>query len=724
MPRFTVFAALFLGVLLGAGAVWLVLEREAAVAVEKARAAARLHPPEPKAPPPGLGLESRERSEHGEPTRTASNARGSGSIAGQIRTRAGHPIADMELIAVAIPTRDDPSAPVMRTRSLADGGYRLSGLSNRRWSLRAFGAGHRMTSNWSDVRIARPGQQIDWIAEPVGEVPVRVVDAEGNSVPGATIRLLHGYSSALDEYHEVFSWSAADPILQLPAGSWQLAAAPEETEVDGWVSTPRPVEVRLGEHHPEIVLEARPALGIRVVTRLPPGATVWSYSAILRPLGNDEVPEPSRLLREGIEMDRVGLSDRYATTMLAPGRYQVGVRPDWRDGVLAAWTTVELRDRTVEVTLDATDLGDARLLTVLVESPTGEPIETIEDFPYALRDAAGEVLDQGSFDAVTRDGGRYGLPGVQQLFDSWREHLERPTATLSLEIRCQHPAHGIASGTVSSPEVGTIQLTWREDCRVELTFPGLERHPARRWLAVRLMRDGPHEMEREASLSACEGGVIRFAGLEPGSWTLSLGTNWGLDLEQWRDLRTIELGVGTTRETVALPEIGEIRLTSGASAPPPAHEIAVIDLEGYRAVEVHGTSQPEPGTTVIGPVQSGTYLLLAPAENERYRVQEVEVGRGTSSITWNPRQEPGWLVHVTPDSTAHEQGLRTGDRLISFGGLDPAEQGLRRASRDILQRGAPVAVVVERRGARLSFTLPVTRSMARLGIRRLVDVLF
>ncbi|MCU0728391.1 MAG: carboxypeptidase regulatory-like domain-containing protein, partial [Planctomycetes bacterium] len=210
-----------------------------------------------------------------------------GSIHGSVRTPLGEPVPGVNVSTEV--RRGDPPRKT-ETRTGTDGTYKLSSLPDAAYYLSAKAEGLRVEAVGRGP--IRPGGRLDFVASPVESVTVRVVLPDGTEPAEAEVSWT---APASTESTGSWSWTPAEPAVDLPPGPWLLSAtAGEDEEYDSEQVTftpPAPGEPR------RAMLALRGRAGILCRLRAEGGA--WSGTIQLRAahVPDDGDRDPERLLR-------------------------------------------------------------------------------------------------------------------------------------------------------------------------------------------------------------------------------------------------------------------------------------------------------------------------------------------------------------------------------------------------------------------------------------------
>ncbi|MEN8151899.1 MAG: hypothetical protein ABFS86_18940, partial [Planctomycetota bacterium] len=220
---------------------------------------------------------------------------GDGEITGVVKTRDGEPLEGVRIIAASWRTRSGPGvrlAPgqvpedpdleetvveLIRDRQFRrssrveavtgpDGRFRLTGIADRRYGVRAYCSGYRIhTKNGN----AGPGDEVNFEARLVAVLSLRVLSPDGQEAPGARVEAKDpngGRSSII--------WSDTNRTMEVRPGRYVLTAVSKDSDAKS-----DPVEMSTGGGE-TIVLRLKTVPGVRGRVVFPEGGQVrgaWVY---------------------------------------------------------------------------------------------------------------------------------------------------------------------------------------------------------------------------------------------------------------------------------------------------------------------------------------------------------------------------------------------------------------------------------------------------------------
>jgi hypothetical protein len=376
-----------------------------------------------------------------EPPSVASEP-GRGAIRGEVRDETGAPLQGA--VIVATPTEPPPAVEPdrvgggppkesnlddhlresaqrwarthgssRRTVSAADGGFELGGLDeSKSYSLAAYLEGHVLEAQGSAYALSA-GQRIDFRAESVLRIPVRLVFEGGGSPGEALLGVKRGTSE------RSYAWSSALPELRLTPGRIGVRAyagnvrsgAGRDGVDSSHASQELDLEVADQAGVPvELVLKPRTGIRGRIVDEF--GATDGRQMVRLLALGDDGEVDPEALAASR-RYARPG-GDRFHLLDLEPGRYALGLS-DWNNALIAQ-QVVSVGDGVVEIDLVVPEPDPDEHLIVRAFGPTGRPLRDLE-FRWQSRNGGGSSSAgvQGRREAD----GSYWLRPKAEFFATW-----------------------------------------------------------------------------------------------------------------------------------------------------------------------------------------------------------------------------------------------------------------------------------------------------------------
>ena len=435
--------------------------------------------------------------------------RGDGVITGTIRTRAGRPLAGVEIRAKAKPEPWPPGRPppewlidqqtdedllkylrmVVRghrrrraeqrdARSGADGTFRLTGLADCSYYVETALDGYRIEARRADPSPAPPGSTLAFTAAPVIVTNVVVLLPDGSRPETARLRLEGRRDRPVSR-----GWKPSRSEIVLTPGRWTLVA--EAGLHKEFRSDPVEFEVAEGRPAPEVVLRCRARRGIRGKVVMPElERRTWRKIAAVR-IAPGTKADPSRLQKPDRTADSFASREEYVLLDLEPGTWLVGLLMDVTRVVVHM--TVEVGDGLSTADLVVTPPDPSEYVDLTVLGPGGEPLERVE---FRSR----YVVETGRSSGPTRaqkigpgrwrvwhhskptryaEGGRYGIrASTRELGEKWIWYAREPA--LRLTIRFDRPAMLTATvqGYVGSGLEGALVLRLAPAGERVSSFPG------------------------------------------------------------------------------------------------------------------------------------------------------------------------------------------------------------------------------------------------------------
>jgi hypothetical protein len=335
------------------------------------------------------------------------------------------------------------------------GKFRLEGLADGRYTLTAHGDGYWITktSGAAGSYYVRTGEEVEFLAKPIVEIPISVRLAGGAEVQAAIIRCSDRDLTEDEDWSESlfgrgeneFSWSPAAPTLRLPAGTVHLKAFARpgtsgplgDTDGADFRSPSLKVELAAGSTPPPVVLELEGRSGIRGrLNYHTDHLQGMSPSVHLMPIPIGGALDLIELADSDPSVHLFRNNDEFSFLDLEPGRYAVGVTRDWGAPVEAH----QILDVGVGVTtcdLELPPIDPKEFLMVTVLRPDGELANNVR-FGFTHRSGGGSSSRSGGSPPRTKDGIYvYNIPG-----NAREAYYESPSEEDSFSLKLRSESYG------------------------------------------------------------------------------------------------------------------------------------------------------------------------------------------------------------------------------------------------------------------------------------------
>ena len=439
---------------------------------------------------------------------------------------------------------------------------------------------------WPEVQgyrgsIARPGDTVQYLARRVIDVPISVRHQDGTTAVGAIIRCSNLPITDDDEWSQhifgrgasEFAWSPGEPTLRLPVGTVHLRAyAAQATDAVPQMigsaderSESRELVVTSAGFPAPVILEVIPSPGIRGTLTL-----LGTYRSTTSPRISIAHLEPN----EEVDLDRLKHSElsvymnvdpEFSFMDIPTGRYLVGASRDW-SSVFSAHKVVEVSNGVTRCDLELPPIEEERFLRIMILDENGKPTSGLR-FNFTHRQG-GSSSGLGSGDPSRDAEGAflYQLPESAQA-----AYYETPTASDSFTLRLSKSGYGeVQVALTPGQEEITVQL--EAEARLLVSCQGLAgsgfQNKLRATLSPSAAQEGSElDLSAEVSKSLGSDGAVRFAGLAPGTYELTLKTRWvRIDENSWdgsQDIlkRSVVLESGANEVTLTWPVLYPLDVT-------------------------------------------------------------------------------------------------------------------------------------------------------------------
>lgn len=578
-----------------------------------------------------------------------------------------------------------------RAVSGVDGRFELSGLDETSsYSLSAFLDGHVLEAEGSANAVSA-GQRVDFRAESVQLIPVRLVYENGLAPSEGVVGVQRGNDERL------YTWSSAAPALRLTPGrvglrgyAGVLRAESGREDVDSTHAS-RELSVEVADQAGvPIELALAPRIGIRGRAIDASGSTDWRRMVRLLALGSDGEVDLEALAESGRYARLNG--DRFHLLDLEPGLYAVGLSD--RSNSLLTHAVVTVDTGVVEVELEVPEPDPEQHLIVRAFGPTGRALRDLE-FRWESRNAGGSSSGglQGRRDAD----GSWWLRPKADFFGVWGKDT-----TYALSV-----VHSQLGEREIALEQGQreVEVHYDEPVTLVVVVAGYagSGYVGKLQVALAPVVEGQPEAERGSRMHRGHGGndepfspegVARFEGLAPGRWKLDLLVETG----EWqtRLVRSIEVVATHGEESVAmdLPALYDLAIVAPHLSEGTYLILGRASSEGSESAPYDGDSYVQVGAdgrAVFRGLAAGDYVVRANGLSE-----PLEVTVPCAEVLLEARQPDCLRVTIGDlEGSMYKAGLRAGDLIFAVDGI---ELGSSQNIYEALMGAGPMELTVLRDG--------------------------
>jgi hypothetical protein len=578
---------------------------------------------------------------------------GTGVISGRVVTVDGVGVPDALIVVAAVPldppgTRPvgvgetegepvDPGDPdalrrwvdAQRTEAAlrwtattgADGGFEIAGLlDNRVFRVSAQRRGMRITNGRATVAYVTPGASLLFLAEPVVEVPIRVVRADGQPVGAAEIRI------SGESRRRV--WRPDSPPLILAPGRYDLRAVDlPHRDGDSGTQTILVEAGTDGSTAPVILtLIVRPGLRGTVrpaeptIRREP--ADMWIKAVKLAP---GATPDPAALTGRDAESAFIDdVTGVYHLADLAPGRYLVGVLrplgPRWRPVVLGE---VTIGREPVERHWTLPPPPDDAVVVVDVRGPGGTRLADVTFEAVAGRRGRGGVAGAGGVQVERLADGRF------RVFHPLTERDDEGRRLLH----------------VRAPGLGTVELAVADDQReatvrfapageLTVTIPGFASRADTEFLRLAVVPGTEEPASVPYGIRPRDDGSVVFRPLAPGPHVVMLITTAHAPWRLPPAVQRVDVVAGRQTASLSVPPMGPLTVTVPGEIAPPTSPVFLYRRDAGGAWQIFSRAYlDETGRAGFPPVP------------------DIDVQIGVAEQRMTTRTGAGGQIQFIPDAT-------------------------------------------------------------------------
>jgi hypothetical protein len=586
-----------------------------------------------------------------------------------------------------------------RTVSGADGRFELTGLDEKAsYSLSAFLEGHVLEPQGTAFAVSA-GRRIDFRAEAVQRIPVRLVYENGGQPAEAVIGVKRGGTERL------YAWTSAEPVLRLTPGRVALRGYAGVLRSEGGRG-------EVDSHHAtkELGVEVADQAGAPVELVLGPRRGI--RGRVIDAFGGNDGRQMVRLLALGsdgeVDLEDLAESRRYARLSgdrfhlldLDPGLYAVGLS-DWNNALITH-QVVSVDAGVVEVALEVPEADPEQHLIVRAFGPTGRALRDL-DFRWETRQS-GAGSRSGGIQGRRDADGSYWLRPKADFFDAWGKESSYTLTVVHAQLGEREIALTEGQREVDVSYVEPVTLVVVVDGYAGSGYVGkLE-------VALAPVVEGESEAEAQSRMQRTRSragdpfspeGVARFEGLAPGRWKLDLMVETG----QWqkRSVHTVEVVATHGEQTVAmnLPALYDVVVVAPGLSEGTYLFLNRASGESSGAGFFDGNTHAQlgaDGRAVFRGLAAGDYILRANGVSE-----PVDVTVPCGEVLLDSR-EPDCLRVAIGDmqGAMYQAGLRAGDLIVA---VDGAELGSGQNIYESIMGEGSMDLTVLREGKTFAVTL-------------------
>lgn len=552
----------------------------------------------------------------------------------------------------------------------AQGAYQFTGMSDDRWSLSAHKRGFRVQRAESGGYV-RIGQEVDFDAIEVIELPVRVFAESGAPLPSAVIHCKGSERS--DQWS--FKWSADEPRVWLPAGSYDVTAFSSDSNGDRDAdeneasedSESQSVMLETGVAHEELNFTLRPRRGIKGVVLLPTdGVSGIRPRVHLMTLVPGAEPDLEALASS---RDHGGSQSgtEFQFLDLDVGSYVVGVSRSRRTPIVAH-QVVELAAGVIECELRVPEIDRSKMIVATVTGPNGSVLSGV-DFDFTHKSPNG-----------SRSGGTQSLRDRNQAYlieipkDSV-EDWDTGGEGASFELTAEHDDYGSQSVDLVAGQ-SEVSFAFSMPANLRLTVAGYagSEYIGRVTVNCRLAGEeqrgffGRGGGGRE-SLSA--EGTTEFKRLAPGSYEVVLGLNsaggndWGPQTEIAK--AEIELRAGENSLNMAIPALHGFRVHYADAKAGSRIGLSSVENDGNMFRMSNRAEFDKDSNASFDGIAAGDYVLTIWGGSTK----KMKISVPCSDLEFEPMELDCLLVTISDDDgDLAKAGFRAGDLVIGIDGVE------------------------------------------------------
>lgn len=536
-------------------------------------------------------------------------------------------------------------------RTNAEGRFTIANLPDRKLTLNAYFDGFIFDS---ERNLYPPFKEVELMAQPLIQLPVKVTDADGNVPTHAYVRVTEG------EHNEsLYQWSPEKAFVPLKEGSYKLVARlhelggedeertlkaeSEEEQVLLLATDGPPEEVTLVVNPPNYLVvlvdgsEAARASG-RVKVRKPGATETESRDPFMRHFRGR-----SNSARDVTKSAKATFND------VDLGALEVVFTPNQGAELEEIVERVEIVPGRNEHKLVLPEVKESPYLTMHVLGPGARPVPGCS---FSIRHKSDSGTHTSGLNRPKFEGGAYQLE-IHKLFE--RAGSGNPVSTL----------------TVTSKRYGKVELDIKDSDREQTV--NFERP-----LEVTIQLIGVGVDKWRVSLNAKKGedtwngsnvedGIATFQNIQPGSYFATATTGQGMWGEgPGRVELPVEVRKGKTHIKVDVPTLHDLVIVSEKN-----HGFNLIELDPVDGSRNWFHNDRDGNKTTFFSLSPGPYLVTSGG-----LYMEVSVPSGEVQFLGS-RSRGLRVMSVNDNSPADNAGLRIGDVITGLNGV-PFKEGVRR----------------------------------------------
>ncbi|MEM8885047.1 MAG: hypothetical protein AAGD14_13325 [Planctomycetota bacterium] len=522
-----------------------------------------------------------------------------------------------------------------------NGAYRLEGLADRGYNLRAYLAGYTLEpTDRRQQRNVKPGGTVDWTARAITSVPVDVFLPDGSRPETAWILCREGQRAFSER------WSPKHRQLRLPPGAYTLSvsiAGQDDLKAD-------PIQVNLqpNDANDPIAFRLKGRPGIRGKVVFPRGEQFSNLRVYALRFTGDETPKISTLSSKGKESwvsehNQFG----YSFLDLLPGRYLVGVGA--RKGAIFAKTTVDVAQQTTQADLVVDQIDPSLYVVLRIAGPDGNPVPV------------GQLMTSYKTENSSSSGG-----------GAWARRLDGSYIVFYHEH--DYEDGGTFGITVTSPDFGRrkveykrggkreLEIRFAAAARLEVVVSNYTGSKYADRIRVGLRRTLPGTTETSTDQKPLDAeGKVTLGPVEVGAYELILVAQAGRHSGVTAASRPVTLAAGNNEASIAIPAL---------------HELVVRGKQGERYTLRAAKSEAirfwdnkrcgEDGRAVFGPLPAGEYELSRQGD-----AGPMTVSVPAGEVTFKATEYNAMRVSIRDaEGTMAKAGLADGDLIVGVDGVE------------------------------------------------------
>ncbi len=647
-----------------------------------------------------------------------------GVVTGEVKTTAGSPLSGVTvtLIPRKVPEVDDPRWPKKglerevlnfiaakkwrkvlkrQVQTGPDGTFRIAGLpADSTYSVTAELPGYRIrTESRRQAWAVQPGNHVVFIAEPVAEIPVKVLLPDGSQPERASITIQAGGNSR--EIH----WKPTDSAVRVDPGVLTLYAT-ANVEEQQYRSKEVTIKVEPGVQQEPLVFQLHAESGIsgKVIFDGVKGPDVVQVFCV--PGTRSGKLDKSRL--RGLSFKFRSLASvesdyAFKFTGLKPGTYHLVVF--WSDTErIAAEALVEVGEGMSTCNLRVPPPDPGTYLVLWVYDPFGNPVSRVS---VSVEMETRHTSSRRGATLLPQEDGSFWVLWPEFEIDS-RGTMESVSYTLIVES----PAYGRQEVEVDPARDREVTVRFVEPAMLTVKLEGTEQLDPSVRLRVMVTRPGegrgPFSAVAVKEQSADSSGVAKIGPLAPGVYEVKVvlqeEVGFGRTL---LSSATVTLASGENNVTLSLAPLSDLVVFV-----PENVKRLRLKAQGkrwyYRSAKVDSE-----GKVVFKRLTPGTYQLIS--DGLQGGIMTVEVPTG-GPVRFEPKPINALRVRIDdPEGLFAKAGFRTGDLIVGVNGKEFRNQLDFQALIAGAMAKQKAEMIVLRDGRRITIAFPIKALMGEEG---------